>query len=56
MTNEKHVAFLIKQIRYYPDELEGEIHNQSEHYIMTDRDYEHIKYFFNNVHDETYTN
>ena len=52
MTNEKHVAFLIKQIRYYLDELEGEIHNQSDHYIMPDKDYEHVKYFYSHAPDD----
>ena len=52
MMNEKHVTFLIKQIRYYLDELEGEIRNHPEHYVMTDKDYEQVKYFYSHVHDD----
>ena len=52
MTNEKHVNFLIKQIRYYLDELESEINNRPGEYIMSDKDYEQVKYYYSHVYDD----
>lgn len=50
--NEKHVTFLIKQIRNYLNELESEIRNHPESYTLPDEVYEQVKYYYNNEQDD----
>lgn len=41
--NEKHVTFLIKQVKYYLDQLESEIRNHPESYVLDDNTYNELK-------------
>ena len=50
--NEKHVIFLIKQARYFLDQVESEIRNHPEHYQMSDSDYEQVKYYYEHLDDD----
>ena len=51
--NEKHVIFLIKQVRYYLDELEAEIRNHPESYVPYDDNlYKAIKYSYEHYQDD----
>lgn len=49
--NEKHVTFLIKQIRTYLDELESEIRNHPEAYLPKDNLYSEIQ-MYQEWHDD----
>ncbi len=43
--NEKHAIFLIKQARYYLDELESEIRNHPENYLSQPNLYKEIQLY-----------
>ena len=52
--NEKHATFLIKQIRYYLDELESEIRNHPESYTLSDEVYSELKLYEEYNDDDGY--
>ena len=43
--NEKHVTFLIKQIRNYLEELESEVRNHPENYVLDDKVYSELQIY-----------
>ena len=43
--NEKHVTFLIKQVRQYLDQLEAEVRNHPEDYLPRSDWHEQIKLY-----------
>ena len=52
--NERHVTFLIKQIKSYVEELECEIRNHPEDYVSRPVTYEEVKMYEEYNDDDGY--